>query len=115
MAIGDLFRFLGRSLRSLGSVVRHIRKSGQPVTFLDILAILRQFLPRDSFPTRTWNYTWRGLSPGRDGPLFPDGPQISGYRGHGGGYRGTVDLRRGGRKDIPISKAIQASTAIPVF
>ena len=49
LPIGNLFRFLGRSLRSPGSVVRHIRKSGQPVTFLNILAILQQFLPAGFF------------------------------------------------------------------
>ncbi len=49
LPLGNLFRFLGRSLRSLGSVVRHIRKSGQPVTFLNILAILQQFLPAGFF------------------------------------------------------------------
>jgi NTE family protein len=49
LPIGNLFRFLGRSLRSLGSVVRHIRKSGQAVTFLNILSILQQFLPAGFF------------------------------------------------------------------
>ena len=29
LALGNLSRFLGRSLRNLGSVIRHIRKSGQ--------------------------------------------------------------------------------------
>jgi NTE family protein len=44
LPIGNLFRFLGRSLRNLGSVVRHIRKSGQSVTLLNTLALLQQFL-----------------------------------------------------------------------
>ena len=86
LPIGNLFRFLGRSLRNLGSVVRHIKKSGQSVTLLNILAILQQFLPAGFFSNANLER-----------------------------YVAWTLSGEGGRKDIPISKAIQASTAIPIF
>lgn len=41
LSLGSMFRFLGRSLLNFGTAVRHIRKSGQPVTLLNILAVLQ--------------------------------------------------------------------------
>jgi len=113
---GNLFRFLGRSLRSFGSVVRHIRKSGQPVTFLNILAVLQQFLPAGFFSNANLErYVARILS--GDGrcndfrtvrkPLAIVATEVD------TGERWVFG--DGGRKDIPISKAIQASTAISIF
>ena len=116
LPLGNLFHFPGRSLRSIGSVVHHIRKSEQPVTFLNILAVLQQYLPAGFFSNANLErYVERTLS--REGrtndfrtvrkPLAIVATEID-----------TAErwiFGEGGRKDIPISKAIQASTAIPVF
>lgn len=116
LPFGNLFRFLGRSLRSLGSIVRHIRRSGQPVTFLNILAVLQQFLPAGFFSNANLErYVARTLSEeGRTDdfravrkPLAIVATEVD-----------TAErwiFGEGGRKDIPISTAIRASTAIPVF
>ena len=116
LPLGNLFRFLGRSLRNLGSVIRHIRKSGQSVTFLNVLAVLQQFLPAGFFSNANLErYVARILSgEGRSNdfravrkPLAIVATEVD-----------TAErwiFGEGGRKDIPISKAIQASTAIPVF
>ena len=113
---GNLLRFLGRSLRALGSIVRHIRKSGQPLTFLNILAVLQQFLPAGFFSNANLErYVARSLSgEGRSNdfrvvrkPLSIVATEVD------TGERWIFG--EGGRNDIPISKAIQASTAIPVF
>lgn len=116
MSLGKLLRSVGRSLRSLGSVVRHIRKSGQPVTFLNILAVLQQFLPSGFFSNANLErYVARALSgEGRTDdfravrkPLAVVATEVD------TGERWIFG--EGGRKDIPISRAIRASTAIPVF
>lgn len=41
MRFGSLFRFLGRSVRNLGAVVRYLKRNGQSVTFLNILSSSR--------------------------------------------------------------------------
>ena len=116
LPIRNLFRFLGRSIRNLGTVVRHIRKNGQSVTFLNILAVLQQFLPAGFFSNANLErYVGRALSgEGRTNdfrairkPLAIVATEVD------TGERWIFG--EGGRKDIPISKAIQASTAIPVF
>jgi NTE family protein len=116
LPIGNLFRFLGRSFRNFVSVVRHVRRSGQPVTLLNILAILQQFLPAGFFSNANLErYVARALSgEGRTNdfrsvrkPLAIVATEVD------TGERWIFG--EGGRKDIPISKAIQASTAIPVF
>ena len=116
LPLGNLFRFLGRSFLNLGTVIRHIRKSGQAVTFLNILAVLQQFLPAGFFSNANLErYVARALSgEGRTNdfrevrkPLAIVATEVD-----------TAErwiFGEGGRKDIPISKAIQASTAIPVF
>ena len=116
MRFGSLFHFLGRSIRNLGSAVRHLRKSGQAVTFLNILAVIQQFLPAGFFSNANLErYVARTLSgEGRSNdfrtvrkPLAIVATEVD------TGERWIFG--EGGRKDIPISKAIQASTAIPVF
>ena len=116
LPVGNLFRFLGRSFSNFVSVVRHIRKSGQPVTLLNILAVLQQFLPAGFFSNANLEeYVARTLSgEGRTNdfrtvrkPLAIVATEVD------TGERWIFG--EGGRKDIPISKAIQASTAIPVF
>ncbi|MCL5885128.1 MAG: patatin-like phospholipase family protein [Deltaproteobacteria bacterium] len=116
LSLGGMFRFLGRSLLNSGTAVRHIRKNGQPVTLLNILAVLQQFLPAGFFSNANLErYVARTLS--REGrsndfratrkPLAIVATEVD------TGERWIFG--EGGRKDIPISKAIQASTAIPVF
>lgn len=113
---GNLLRFLGRSLRNLGPVLRHVRKSGLPLTFLNILAVLQQFLPAGFFSNENLErYVARTFSgEGRTNdfravrkPLAIVATEVD------TGERWIFG--EGGRDDIPISKAIQASTAIPVF
>ena len=116
LPFGNLFCFLGRSLRNLGSVIRHIKKSGESVTFLNILAVLQQFLPAGIFSNANLErYVARTLSvEGRTNdfrevrkPLAIVATEVD-----------TAEhwiFGEGGLEDIPISKAIQASTAIPIF
>jgi hypothetical protein len=116
LPLRNFARFLGRSLRALGSVARHIRRSGQPVSFLNVLAILQQFLPAGFFSNASLErYVAQTLSAeGRVNdfravrkPLAIVATEVD------TGERWIFG--EGGRMDIPISKAIQASTAIPVF
>jgi hypothetical protein len=102
--------------RSIGPVFRHLRRQGQPVTFLNAVALFQQFLPAGFFSNANLErYVARILSEeGRtnsfDGlakQLFIVATEIdTGERWIFG--RGEVS-------DVPISKAIQASSAIPVF
>ncbi|MGB5197769.1 MAG: patatin-like phospholipase family protein, partial [Candidatus Deferrimicrobium sp.] len=112
----NLFRFLGRSLRNLGSVIRHIRRSGQPVTFLNILAVLQQFLPAGFFSNANLErYVARTLSgEGRTNDFRALHKSLAIVATEVDTAERWI-FGEGGRKDIPISKAIQASTAIPVF
>jgi predicted acylesterase/phospholipase RssA len=116
LSLGKLLRSLGRCLRNLGPVARHLKASGQPATFLNFLAVLQQFLPAGFFSNANLErYVARTLSgDGRSNdfravskPLAIVATEVD------TGERWVFG--EGGRKDIPVSKAIQASTAIPVF
>lgn len=116
LPIGNLFRFLGRSMRNLGSVIRHIRKGGQPVTFLNILAVLQQFLPAGFFSNANLErYIARALSGGGRSNDFRTVRRSLSIVATEVDTAERWIFGEGGRQDIPISKAIQASTAIPVF
>jgi predicted acylesterase/phospholipase RssA len=103
-------------LRHTPAIVRHLRSTGQRVTFLNTIAYLQQFLPPGIFSNANLErYMRRALS----------------SKGRSNDFR---ELRRdlsivaveadlaerwifgaGGVQDVSISKAIQASSAIPVF
>jgi hypothetical protein len=103
-------------LRSIGPVLRYLRRQRQPVTFLNAIALFQQFLPAGFFSNSNLErYVARILSEdGRTnrfdelgGKLYIVATEIdTGERWVFGG---------GEAPDVPISKAIQASSAIPVF
>ncbi len=103
-------------LSSVGPVLRYLRRQRQPVTFLNAIALFQQFLPAGFFSNSNLErYVARILSEeGRTnrfedlgGKLFIVATEIdTGERWVFGG---------GDARDVPISKAIQASSAIPVF
>ncbi|HEY7586089.1 MAG TPA: patatin-like phospholipase family protein [Candidatus Deferrimicrobiaceae bacterium] len=106
------WNFLG----SIGPVLRYLRRHRQPVTFLNAIALFQQFLPAGFFSNSNLEkYVARILSEdGRTnrfeelgGKLYIVATEIdTGERWIFGG---------GESPDVPISKAIQASSAIPVF
>jgi hypothetical protein len=106
------WNFLG----SIGPVLRYLRRQRQPVTFLNAIALFQQFLPAGFFSNSNLErYVARILSEdGRTnrfeelgGKLYIVATEIdTGERWIFGG---------GESPDVPISKAIQASSAIPVF
>lgn len=103
-------------LRSIGPVLRYLRRQRQPVTFLNAIALFQQFLPAGFFSNSNLErYVARILSEdGRTnrfeelgGKLYIVATEIdTGERWIFGG---------GEAPEVPISKAIQASSAIPVF
>ena len=105
-----------RFLRSIRPVLRYLRREGQPVTFLNAIALFQQFLPPGLFSNANLErYVARILSSeGRSndfgkmgGKLFIVATEIdTGERWVFGGADAP---------DVSISKAIQASSAIPVF
>lgn len=111
-----LFRSFWRFARNLGHVFRYLRTERQEITFLNTVSMLEQFLPAGIFSnTNLERYVRRVLSePGRSNDfrripreLFIVAIEIdTGERWIFG--REAVD-------DIPVSQAIQASCAIPVF
>ncbi len=114
--ISPLFRSLWRFLRNIGNVFRYLRQERQEITLLNTVSLLEQFLPAGFFSNANLErYVRRILSePGRSNDfrqvpreLFIVATEIdTGERWIFG--RGAVD-------DIPVSRAIQASCAIPVF
>lgn len=103
-------------LRSIGPVLRYLRRERQPVTFLNAIALFQQFLPAGFFSNANLErYVARILAEeGRTndfeklgGKLFIVATEID------TGERRVFGA--GEASGVPISKAIQASSAIPVF
>jgi hypothetical protein len=103
-------------LRSAGPVLRYLRRERQPVTFLNAIALFQQFLPAGFFSNANLErYVARILSEdgrtnrfdGLGGKLFIVATEID------TGDRWVFGA--GESPDVPVSKAIQASSAIPVF
>jgi hypothetical protein len=103
-------------LRSIGLVLRSLRRERQPVTFLNAIALFQQFLPAGVFSNANLErYVARIFSEeGRTNDfeklerrLFIVATEID------TGERRVFDGGEPSR--VPISKAIQASTAIPIF
>ena len=114
--VSPLFRAAWRFLRNAGLVVRYLRRENQPVTFLNTLALFEQFLPAGFFSNANLErYVSRILSaPGRTNDFTRLSRKL---------FIVATEIDRGERwvfgtdgfSDIPISRAIQASSAIPVF
>ncbi|MCL5884184.1 MAG: patatin-like phospholipase family protein [Deltaproteobacteria bacterium] len=110
---------LRAGIRLLGGVVpviRYLRRERQPVTFLNVLALLQQYLPAGFFSNANLErYVARILS-GKGltndfralrKELFIVATELDRSE--------RVVFGRDGASDVPISRAIQASTAIPLF
>lgn len=105
-----------RIFRGIGPVVRYLRRERQPLTFLNVLALLQQYLPPGFFSNANLErYVSRILSePGRSNDFQALNREL---------FIVATELDRGervvfgpdGETKIPISRAIQASTAIPLF
>lgn len=103
-------------LRHTPAIVQHLRKTGQRVTFLNTIAYLQQFLPPGLFSNDNLErYVSRALSStGRsnDFRTLPRELSIAAVDADSGQ---RWIFGSGGISDIPVSKAIQASCAIPVY
>jgi hypothetical protein len=103
-------------LRSVGPVLRYLRRERQPATFLNVIALFQQFLPAGFFSNANLErYVARILS---------EGGRTNEFERLGGKlFLVATDIDTGERRvfgagdapGVPISKAIQASSAIPVF
>lgn len=116
LSFGKFARSFGRFLRNLGPVARHLKAAGRRVTLLDLLAALQQFLPAGLFSNANLErYVARVLAqPGRSNDFRTVRRSLAIVATDvDTGERWVFGA--GGRDDVPISKAIQASTAIPVF
>lgn len=114
--LSPFLRAVWNFLRGAGPVLRWLRRERQPVTFLNAIALFQQFLPAGFFSNANLErFVARILSTeGRTNEFEKLGEKLfiiateidTGERWVFGG--GEVS-------DVPISKAIQASSAIPVF
>ncbi len=103
-------------LRSIGPVVRYLRREGQPVTFLNAVSLFLQYLPSGFFSNANIERYAAQI-------LAEDGRTNDFRRLARELYIVATEIDTGerwvfggdGLSDIPISRAIQASSAIPVF
>lgn len=114
--VSPLFRSAWRFLRSAGPVLRYLRRERQEITFLNAIAMFQQFLPAGFFSNANLErYVTRTLSgPGRTNDFRELAPELFIVATE----IDTAERWVFGREavaDIPISKAVQASCAIPVF
>jgi len=109
-------RALSRLLGGIGPALRYLRRQRQPLTILNLLALLQQRLPPGVFSNAALEqYVARILSgPGMTNDfralrkeLFIVATELD--RGE------RVVFGPGGVEEVPISRAIRASTAIPLF
>ncbi len=110
------FRAGWNFLRSIGPVIRYLRREGQPVTFLNAVSMFLQYLPSGFFSNANIERYAAGI-------LSEDG-RTNDFRGLNRRlYIVATEIDTGerwvfggdGLSDVPISVAIQASSAIPVF
>jgi len=103
-------------LRSIGPVVRYLRREGQPVSFLNAVSLFLQYLPSGFFSNANLERYSRGI--------LSDDDRTNDFRGLSKElYIVATEIDTGerwvfggdGLADVPISLAIQASSAIPVF
>ncbi|MGE5190117.1 MAG: patatin-like phospholipase family protein [Gemmatimonadota bacterium] len=116
LRFGPFVRAAWNFLRSIRPAVRYLRREGQPVTFLNAVSLFLQYLPAGFFSNANLErYVRRILSEGGrtndfrllSRELFIVATEIdTGERWVFGGN---------GLSDIPVSLAVQASSAIPVF
>ncbi len=110
------FRAGWNFLRSIGPVVRYLRRAGQPVTFLNAFSLFLQYLPSGFFSNANIERYAAGI-------LSDDGRTNDFRRLSRNLYIVATEIDTGerwvfggeGLSDVPISLAIQASSAIPVF
>lgn len=103
-------------LRHTPAIVRHLRKTGQRVTFLNTIAYLQQFLPPGVFSNANLErYMSRALNEkGRNNDFRNLQRDLSVVAVEADSAERWI-FGTGGVLNVPISKAIQASSAIPVF
>ncbi len=102
--------------RHTPAIIRHLRKTGQRITFLNTISYLQQFLPAGVFSNDNLErYMYRALSAtGRSNDFRKLPRELSIVAVEADSAERWV-FGSGGVQEIPISKAIQASSAIPVF
>jgi predicted acylesterase/phospholipase RssA len=114
--LSPLFGSAWRFLRNIGPIIRYLRREDQPVTLLNALALFEQFLPPGVFSNANLErYVSRILAaPGRTNDFSRLSRKL---------FIVATEIDRAERwvfgndavSDVPISKATQASSAIPVF
>jgi len=103
-------------LRHTPAIIRHLRKTGQRVTFLNTISYLQQFLPPGVFSNDNLErYMSRALSTKCRSNDFRNLPRELSIVAVESDSAERWVFGSGGVQDIPISRAIQASSAIPVF
>ena len=114
--VSPFLRAAGQFLRNIPVILRHLRKTGQRVTFLNTIAYLQQFLPPGVFSNANLErYMSRALSiKGRSNDFRNLPRELSIVAVEADSAERWI-FGSGGVTDVPISRAIQASSAIPVF
>lgn len=114
--ISPLFRSAWRFVRNIGPVFRYLRREQQEITLLNTISMFEQFLPAGFFSNANLErYVRRILSGEGRTNDFRELPREL--------FIVATEIDTGERwvfgkqavEDVPISKAIQASCAIPVF
>ncbi len=98
------------------AILRHLRKTGQRVTILNAISYLQEFLPPGVFTNDNLErYMSRALSAkGRSNDFRNLRRDLSIVAVEADSAERWI-FGSGGVEEVPISKAIQASSAIPVF
>lgn len=114
--ISPLFRSAWRFVRNIGPVVRYLRRERQEITLLNTISMFEQFLPAGFFSNANLErYVRKILSGEGRSNDFREIPREL--------FIVATEIDTGERwvfgkqavNDVPVSKAIQASCAIPVF
>ena len=114
--VSPLFRSAWRFARNIGPVFRYLRREQQEITLLNTISMFEQFLPAGFFSNENLErYVRRILSgEGRTNDFRETAREL---------FIVATEIDTGERwvfgkqavEDVPVSKAIQASCAIPVF
>ncbi len=113
---GELFKGVWPLIRRLPSLLRYGWVNRKHATFLDLLSIMQEFMPPGIFSLRNLDKFVSGI-------LYPEG-RTNDFRNLDKElYIPATELDTGerwvfgepGRDAVPISKAVAASAAIPVF
>lgn len=112
----EIFKALGPLFKRIPSLLRYGWKNRKQASFMDLLSILQEFIPPGIFSLNNLDKFMAGL-------FYPQGRTNDFRNLNKELYIPATNLDTGERcifgegetKDVPISKAVAASAAIPVF